>query len=600
MMNLVSDVWSILTPPQRRYVLVAQFASLLMAFSTVTGIAAIAPFFAVLGEPQMIEHNALLHGLYDHFGFSSRRSFVVALGIGFIAVIIIANLINVLGSLAMNRLALSIGNELQSSLFGEYLGRPYLFHAGTNSTTLFNNIIYETARVSNGILQNAFILVTNLVTASVIILSILLLNPAVGVAMIVGLAGGYLAIYLTVRNRLLRFGHAQSHFATEQARIVNESFGAIRDIIILQVGNFFRGRFERASRGFSLAAAHSQLVGQIPKHIMECVAVAGLVGLALVLGGRAQGPWLGQLTFLAFAAYRLLPTLQQVFVAIVKIRAERAAFAVIAPDLRRARVPKSAVAAADACGADGWQERPCRDLRLTGVSFRYAPDGPWAVSGVYLRIPAGAAVGFVGPNGSGKTTLVDLVTGLLVPEIGRIEVDGIALDDANRTAWQSRIAYVPQNIFLLDTTIEQNIALGIPVAAIDRRRLIAAAQLAQLGEFVGALPDGYDYVVGERGMRLSGGQRQRIGIARALYTDASVLIFDEATNALDGLTEQELMATIVRLRGLYTVILIAHRLSTVRDCDVILEFDRGKVTGSGTYDGLIRNSKTFRRLAKVP
>jgi len=159
---------------------------------------------------------------------------------------------------------------------------------------------------------------------------------------------------------------------------------------------------------------------------------------------------------------------------------------------------------------------------------------------------------------------------------------------------------VPQNIFLLDTTIEQNIALGIPVAAIDRRRLLAAAQLAQLGEFVGALPGGYDYVVGERGMKLSGGQRQRIGIARALYTDASVLIFDEATNALDGLTEQELMATIVRLRGLYTVILIAHRLSTVRDCDVILELDRGKVTGSGTYDGLIQNSKTFRRLTKVP
>ena len=349
-----------------------------------------------------------------------------------------------------------------------------------------------------------------------------------------------------------------------------------------------------------MAAAHSQVVGQSPKHIMECVAVAGLVGLALVLGGRAQGPWLGQLTFLAFAAYRLLPTLQQIFAAIVRIRAERAGFALIAPDLRGARVPRSAMVAADASGADCWRERPRRDFRLTGVSFRYAPAGRWAVSGVHLRIPARTAVGFVGPNGSGKTTLIDLLTGLLVPEIGQIEIDGIALDDANRAAWQSRIAYVPQHIFLLDTTIEQNIALGIPGAEIDRERLLAAAQLAQLDEFVGTLPDGYHYVVGERGMRLSGGQRQRIGIARALYTDASVLILDEATNALDGLTEQELMATIARLRGRYTIILIAHRLSTVRVCDLIFEFDHGRVTGSGTYNRLLKNSETFRRLANDP
>lgn len=600
-MNLLSDIWSILTPPQRRYVLAAQVASLVMAFSTVTGIAAIAPFFAVLGEPQMIEHNGLLRGLFHHFGFSSQRSFVVALGTGFIAVVVIANLINVVGALAMTRLALGIGNELQSTLFGEYLGRPYLFHAGTNSATLFNNIVYETARVTNGILQNAFILVTNIVTASFIILSILLLNPAIGVAMIIGLAGGYVAIYLTVRNRLLRFGRAQSCFATEQARIVNESFGAIRDIILLQAWNFFRDSFERASRGFSRAAAHSQVVGQSPKYIMECVAVAGLVGLALVLGGRNDGvgPWLGQLTFLAFAAYRLLPTLQQVFAATVRIRAERAGFALIAPDLRRARFRKSAVAEADASLADCWQERPRQDIRVKGASFRYAPDRPWAVSGVHLRIPARAAVGLVGPNGSGKTTLADLVAGLLVPEIGQLEVDGIALEDANRAAWQSRIAYVPQNIYLLDATIEQNVALGIPEEAIDRARLLAAAHLAQIDEFVRTLPGGYRYRVGERGVMLSGGQRQRIGIARALYTDASVLILDESTNSLDGLTEQELMATILRLRGRYTIILIAHRLSTVRECDVIFELDQGKVIASGPYGELSRNSATFRRLINV-
>jgi ABC-type multidrug transport system fused ATPase/permease subunit len=214
-----------------------------------------------------------------------------------------------------------------------------------------------------------------------------------------------------------------------------------------------------------------------------------------------------------------------------------------------------------------------------------------------LHIPACAAVGIVGANGSGKTTLVDMIAGLLEPGIGRIEIDGITLDDANRADWQSRIAYVPQDIFLLDTTIEQNVALGVAPADIDRARLLKAAQLAHLDKFVDGLPGGYQHIVGERGMKLSGGQRQRIGIARALYTDASVLIMDEATSAQDGLSEQELMATLLRLRGRYTIVLIAHRLSTVRACDVIFEFDGGEMTASGTYIELLNNSKTFRRLA---
>jgi ATP-binding cassette, subfamily B, bacterial PglK len=264
-MNLFAEIWGILTPRQRRGILTMQVISMVMAFSTVTGIAAIAPFFAVLGQPQLIDQNALLHWAYVHGSFSSKRGFVVALGIAFIAVVLIANFINMLGSLAMNRLALRIGTELQTTLFGEYLSRPYAFYTGANSTTLFNNILYETARVTNGILLNAFLLLTNLVTASFIILSILLLKPTVAFAMIAGLAGGYAVIYLVVRNRLLRFGQAQSHFAVEQAQIVNESFGAIKEIIVLQVQNFFRGRFERASRSHSVAASHSQIVAQNPR-----------------------------------------------------------------------------------------------------------------------------------------------------------------------------------------------------------------------------------------------------------------------------------------------------------------------------------------------
>ena len=600
-MSLFADLWGILTPKQRRGILTMQIVSMAMAFSTVSGIAAIAPFFSVLGQPQLIEQNALLHWAFVLGGFASKRSFIVALGIAFIAVMLIANLVNVLGSLAMSRLALRIGNELQSTLFGEYLGCPYAFHTRTSGTTLSNNILHETARVTNGILRNAFLLVTNLVTALFIILSILLLKPVIALVMIAGLAGGYVLIYLVLRNKLLQLGQTRSRFAVEQAQILQESLGAIKEIIVLRAQKFFRGRFELASGGFSLAAAHSQVVAQNPRHLMECVAAVGLVGLALVLGGRedGMGPWLGQLTFLAFAAYRLLPILQQVFAASVNIRADRAGLAAIAPDLLRARSAFHTTAPANFLTDCAWQARPQQEIRLEKVSFRYASDKPWALKEISLRIPARAAIGIVGVNGSGKTTLVDVIVGLLTPSEGRVEVDGTALDENNRAAWQSRIAYVPQNMFLLDSSIAQNIALGIPAADIDLERLAEAVRLAQLDELIKTFPAGYEHRLGERGILLSGGQRQRIGIARALYRAANVLVFDEATNALDGLTEQDLMSTLGRLRGRYTTILIAHRMSTVRTCDIIFELENGKIVGSGTYDGLLKSSAVFRRMTGV-
>jgi ABC-type multidrug transport system fused ATPase/permease subunit len=594
--SLVREIWSVLSPQQRRWVLWTQCLSLLMAFSTVIGIASIAPFFAVLGDPQLIDSSAPLRWLFLHLGFS-RRGFEVALGLGFLAVVLLANLINVFGAFVMIRLSYRISTEVQSTLFEEYLARPYIFHAKTNSAVIFNNVINETNRITNDVLRNAFPLVTNVATVVLIILSVTWLNPLVAAAMLVALGGGYIAIYLALRNWLLRSGHMQSSYLIEQTKIVNESLGAIKEILVLRIQGFFRGNFERTSRSLSRKSATSQLVYQSPKYIMECVTVTGLVLVALLAarGDGGIGPWLGQLTFVGFSAYRLLPTLQQAFASLVRIRGERAAFTAIAPDLRLARARKDVVGLADA----SWLNRPDKDICLHDISFRYERDRPPAVSGITLRIPARAAIGFVGGNGSGKTTLVDVIAGLLVPEVGRIEVDGTVLDSANRAAWQSRIAYVPQNIFLLDSSIAQNVALGVAAPAIDRARLETAAKLAQLDEFVGTLPQGFEHRIGERGINLSGGQRQRIGIARALYTNASVLILDEATNALDGLTEQELMTTIMRLRGSHTIILIAHRLSTVRACDIIFEFERGRISNSGSYAELLRDSESFKRLVNA-
>ena len=332
---------------------------------------------------------------------------------------------------------------------------------------------------------------------------------------------------------------------------------------------------------------------------MECVAVVGLVAVAL-LAGRGDdgiGPWLGR------ADISGICSLSASADAATGIRRQSSKFAPTRRDLPHragpasARATSTAPSPSDRIGlGSNVPGRKSGSRRFRFAMSRSATGGQRRCRCAFLRVPRSALSARTARE---KRPWSILIAGLLVPEAGEIEIDGIALDDANRAAWQSRIAYVPQNIFLLDTTIAQNVALGVP-AGDDRPRAAAGGREACATRRIRRhSPGGYDHRVGERGVRLSGGQRQRIGIARALYTDASVLILDEATNALDGLTEQELMATIARLRGRYTIIVIAHRLSTVQACDVIYELDRGQIAGSGTYAEMIRSSATFRRLAEV-
>jgi ABC-type bacteriocin/lantibiotic exporter with double-glycine peptidase domain len=320
------------------------------------------------------------------------------------------------------------------------------------------------------------------------------------------------------------------------------------------------------------------------------------VGISLVLIGRGEGngPRLAQLAFLGFAAYRLLPALQQIYHSTVRIRADRVAFYRLAGDLRQA-CQRVAVPTAEP-RSSLWHGRPHTDIRLQAVSFGYDAQRPPAIRDATLRIDAGALVGVIGASGSGKTTLAELILGLLVPASGTIEVDGVALEEANRLHWHSIVAYVPQETFLLDASFAENIALGVPAGRIDMQRVREAARLARLDRFVEALPQAYAETVGEHGSRLSGGQRQRIGIARALYRDASVLVMDEATNALDGLTESEIIATLLAFRGQRTVILLTHRLETLRQCDRIYELDNGTLIDSGTYAELMPRSAQFRAL----
>jgi len=323
-------------------------------------------------------------------------------------------------------------------------------------------------------------------------------------------------------------------------------------------------------------------IAQSPKYILECVAVATLAGIAILLAERAagSGAWMAQLTFVGLAAYRLLPALQSVFSASVKITADSPAFHGIAEELCRARA-RGPTSNADQVDRS-WGGRPRHEILLTSLCFRYAPEQPCAVRDLSLRIPAGTTVGLVGANGAGKTTLVDLIAGLLTPESGEIAVDGIVLDERNRGAWRSSVAYVPQNVFVLDATLAENIALGVPPAAIDWDAMRKATRVAQLDDCIANLPNGHAEMLGERGARLSGGQRQRIGLARALYRDAAVLILDEGTSALDAQAEREVIEALAQFRGRRTVFIITHRENMLSQCDRIVELEQGRLARGGT------------------
>jgi ABC-type multidrug transport system fused ATPase/permease subunit len=432
-MNVLLSIWRLLDRRQRRRLVALQLLSAVMAFSTVGGVAAILPFFSVLAQPEAIDHSPLLRSFYTTLHFDNRRAFVLALGLAFVGIVLIANVVNLLGSLAMNRFAFRVGERFQVALFGEYLRRGCAFHASTNSTTLASNVLYESGRVTGGILQSGLVFVTNVITTVFIVASILFVSPRVALAAIAGLGASYALIYVGARRRLLRNGLTETYDLAERSKIVTEGFGALKEITLLRVHQFFVDAFARRSRSLSNTTASTLAISQSPRHIIEVVMVCGLVVTALraTSGSDGAGPWIAQLSFIGMAAYRLLPALQQAFASVVKIRAERSAFDGIAADLRRAlAAPRVAAAAAV---DEAWRGRPKREILLEAVSYHHDTDRPAAISNLTLRIPAGAVVGFVGANGSGKTTLVDLISGLLLPQSGRVLVDGVVLDDANRS-----------------------------------------------------------------------------------------------------------------------------------------------------------------------
>nr|WP_272506271.1 ABC transporter ATP-binding protein [Salinibacter ruber] len=574
-------------------------AVLVMAGLQVVSVGSIMPFLQVAADPTSVHENVYLSWAYETLGFSNTNSFLIALGLAALVALVLSNAFIVFTTWAMSRYVWGRNHSLSSRLLRSYLYRPYEYFLTHNSSELSKNILEEVKEVAGQMLKPALQGGAKAIVALAIIGFLFFVDPVVALMVTVVLGVAYAGMYHAVRNRLDRTGAVRVEANTLRYQFVSEAFGGIKEVKLRGKEQTFLEQYEEPSQRYARVQADYRVIKKAPRYILEAVAFGGIILIAVYLIAvqkniREVIPMLG---LYAFAGYRLMPALQQAFKGIASTRFNIAALEKIREDLRE----RSEVAhGLDNGNPDSRKEPLTLDDRLIiqDVSFTYPGADEPAIRDLSLEIPAQSTVGFVGKTGSGKTTTVDLVLGLLSPQDGIISVDGTALRGNRIRRWQRAVGYVPQQIYLADDSVARNIAFGVSEEEIDLNRVQDAARRAHICEFVeNELPGRWDTVVGERGVKLSGGQRQRIGIARALYHQPSVLVFDEATSALDQATEASVMRAIHELEGDHTMLMIAHRLSTVRRADNIVMLEKGRKVGEGTYRELSESHSKFKSMA---
>lgn len=557
--------WALLDKRERRNAWGVLAIVVLAAFFAALMVGSIMPFLYVLDDPERIRTVPALAWSYQFFGFREDYSFLVALGMASLAVIILANLIQVARFYLVVRFSKMRMHSLSHRLLSAYLRQPYEYFIQKNSGDMATQILSESQKVVEEFFQPAAEVIASFLTVFAIFSLLLWINPLLTPIVFVLVGGMYGGSFALARKQIARLGYARLSANKERYRVANECLGGIKEIKILGIERLYVDRFSVPSKRMADTLVRSGVISQIPQYIMQIVIFGGVIVLTLALltpedlsSDTTLGGLLPLLGVFAFAAQRMMPELSKLYVGITQLNYGKAAVEAVYNEIQATK------GAPDFADVVPKPKGLRRELCLDRIQYRYPGSDKLRLSDVSFTVRAGERIGIVGSTGSGKTTLADVILGLLRPSEGRILVDGKEIDGSNLQAWQQTVGYVPQDIFLTDSSIAMNIAFGVAEADIDFDRLKSSATIAQLEDFITAeLPNGFQTTVGERGVRLSGGQKQRIGIARALYHDADLILFDEATSALDNATEREVIAAIEALPGDKTVIMIAHRLSTV-------------------------------------
>ena len=567
----------------------------IMSVFQVVGVAAIFPFVNLVMDPTLVETNAMLHTLYELFSFSSPQRFVTAIGIAVFVLIVISNAVSAVTLWAKTKFVMGLNHSLSTKLMAHYLSKPYTYFLNRNTSEMGKNLIAEVYQLTNNMLIPLFDLVANSFIVLLLVALLLSIEFVPTLLALLVLGGSYALITYHVKKKVKNAGIVRLDANKERYKLTNEALSGIKATKLFGREQYFIDKFSNSSRRFTSMETYVRTTSELPRYFLEALAFGGIILLVVILN-ILQGTTseiIPLVSLFAFAGYRLLPSLQKIFNSLTSIYFNQAILDTLHGDF------------ADTEETEDLQQETkvmpfTQTIVLEHVTFFYPKTDLPTIKDISLTIPKQSSIGFVGTTGSGKTTLVDILMGLLIPQEGNMYIDEVALDSQNCRSWQRNIAYVPQDIFLSDDTIGKNIAFGIPDDLIDQAQVHLAARLASLDVFIEQeLVQGYDTMIGERGVRLSGGQRQRIGLARAFYGNPKVLVLDEATSSLDGETETSVLASLKQASSDRTLIMIAHRLSTVKDCDVIYMVDEGRIIDFGTYDTLLATNQHFMKMAKI-
>jgi ATP-binding cassette subfamily C protein len=593
-------LYRILTPAERRRAAGVLALMVLAAGLQVLGVGAIQPFLSLVTDPSVVQESGILASLYEAGGFNSTNRFLGFIGLGTLVLIVFSNAALVASEWSIHRFRWSVNHSLSRRLLKKYLGEDYEFFLDENSSNLSKNMLQEAQQLTSDLLRGALKLVSKGLIAVSLLLLLLYIDPVASLIVLVTVGGGYTLTYLFIRKKLQRIGEEYVEANEERYKVANEAFGSIKDVKLLGREAYFVNRYEPASKRYTRHLGTNHLFKSLPKYVIEALAFGSLMAVLVfyLFANRPVSDIIPLMGMFAFAGYRMLPAFRAILSSLASFRFNKEILAILGDDIRELReTEREAIAPRP----EDQEPLPFEDaIELRDVTYSYPSADEPAVRDIDVTVPKDDAIAFVGKTGAGKTTLVDILLGLLDPQEGGLYVDGTEVTDENVDRWQQNIGYVPQDINLIDDTIRRNIAFALPDEEIDPASVKRAAKVAHIHDFIAnELPDGYDTVVGEEGVRLSGGQRQRIGIARALYENPPVLVLDEATSDVDRRTEAHITRAIEELAGEKTLITIAHRLSTIQECDRIYVLEDGRIVDEGTFDQLTDSSPTFRKFTQT-
>ena len=561
------------------------------------GVVSIVPFLSVVGNPELLQSNSMLAKVKNWSGFSDEHVLIL---LGLLSLVVL--IFNQAVRLGVGWYASFVSERLWSTLvkrvFRYYMNQPYLYHLQHSGNALLEKLQVRVNAAVAGVINPMFSLVSSLFTTVFVLLLLIWAEPAMTLTLIGVVVVLYLLMYRKIKGRLEFYGKIGPEFSSKSFKLMAEAFGAIKEIKVRGNGAIYLDLFSPLAKRYCDSQVKSQLISAVPAGMVEIVAFGSILLMTVLLINSAQGlqeilPTIG---LFALSLRRILPAVQKAYQQITQIRFYQPSLQIIYSDLVAAIASKEA-SLPESRKSEGYSLN--QKIELKELSFAYPGSTRKVLNSISLVIPAGSLIGIAGSSGAGKTTLIDLILGLFEPCSGVILIDGQPLIGETLSRWQTGLGYVPQAGFIADDTIGRNIAFGLHNEEMQMERVKQMAEIAQISEFIESeLEQQYDTFVGERGVRLSGGQGQRLSIARALYHAPDFLILDEATSALDGITEEKVMDSIRNLSGQKTIVLIAHRLTTLKECDTIFFLEEGKLIDEGTYQSLMDTNMTFRHMAK--